>query len=171
MRTRAAALALLAACSPTGRAAPDEAARSAVADTITQKAALFAQMVNRRDAAAVMTLFADDRDMTYAENGMLYPSRDSLERAITALYGAQRELTFGWDELRVVPLASDAGVLLGRFHVLGLDLAGTTVRVDRGTWTGVFVRRNGRWVIVHAHESYPPPVVHRAPRRAAAKKR
>src|SRR2546425_679510 len=140
MRTRAAAVALLAACSPAGRAAPDEAARSAVADTITQKAALFAQMVNRRDAAAVMTLFADDRDMTYAENGMLYPSRDSLERAITARYGAQRELTFGLDERGVVPLASDAGGGAGAvvpfdqealLRALQLDLRGLRGRHER----------------------------------------
>jgi hypothetical protein len=131
-----------------------DAQRAAVADTVRQQTDAFIAAFNHMDASVFIEQTATIE--AFAESGTLYPSADSLARQVRGFVAGIRSLDVGWDQLHVTVLAPDAGVVTGTFHENVVDKAGKTTKFH-GAWSGVYQRRDGKWRIVQAHESYTNP--------------
>jgi hypothetical protein len=70
---------------------------------------------------------------------------------VTSWLATVKALTLVWDQLYVVPLAPDAGVVSGTFRET-VESADTTLRLV-GQLTGVYRRQGSRWFLVHTHEN------------------
>lgn len=168
MRRALAVLAAGAALGAACRVAPaplTDAQRAAIADTIKQQANLFFEYDRKLDAEGLMSLMTTEPDLVWGENGMLYPSRDSLAAVARGVLGNAREVDGAWEELHVLVLGPDAAAASGRFHFRLVKQDGSSMTIEQATWTGVYQRRNGRWVVVQGNEGYPPPVMTSARRR------
>lgn len=131
-----------------------DAQRAAVADTLRQETDAFIAAFNRMDPTVFVDQVANIE--SFAESGTLYPSRDSLTSQVRGFVAGIRGLDVGWEQVHVTVLAADAGVVSGTFHENVVDKAGKTTKLH-GAWTGVYQRRDGKWGIVQAHESYATP--------------
>lgn len=150
-----AAMALTAACQGNqGNQPMTDAVRSQVATEIRTAADSMIAGFNRHDASIYIDQLSDVQ--SYAENAMMYPSRDSLVSAVNGMIAATSAMSLAWTgEPTVVVVSPDAGVISGRFHETITNAAGVTQAMD-GLWTGLYQRIGGSWKVVVAHESYAP---------------
>lgn len=111
------------------------------------------QAIRRQDGRAMASHYA-------AGEGTSFTSHDVWLRghpAIAAVY-AQWDSTrnrgfFRFDDVRYQRLGPDAVLALARLRLT----VGTSTDTVRGSWTGVFTRREGRWALSHEHESFARP--------------
>lgn len=66
-------------------------------------------------------------------------------------------MEFVWEQRDVVPLSADSATLTGVFRYEATQQSGE-VLAGRNVFTAVFVRRDGRWKLIHGHESAAPPL-------------
>jgi len=115
----------------------------------------------------MLSFFAAGEDLRVAENGMIYPTRDSLAASMRAFWG-RPGLTayFTSGPQHVTVLDRDAAVYTGMITGGVRDSAGVETRMT-SAWTAVFTRTSEGWKIVAAHLSWPPaaPAAPPAPRR------
>jgi uncharacterized protein (TIGR02246 family) len=150
----AAALVVLGmACQPPAQTGMTDAQRAAVADTVRRQTDAFIAAFNHMDPNEFIAQMAINE--SFAESGRLYPSRDSVSGTVRTFVAGIRSLEVGWDQVQVTVLAPDAAVVTGTFHENFVDKAGKTTKLH-GAWSGVYQRRDGKWGIVQAHESYVP---------------
>jgi uncharacterized protein (TIGR02246 family) len=108
----------------------------------------------RLDAEGVMDIFENSADLKHAENGMIFPSFDAIAELVDRWSETASAMEYVWQERHVLPLAPDAAVLTSTFSYRTTFKSGE-VKSGHAAFTGVFVRRNGVWRIVHGHESAP----------------
>ena len=141
-------------CAPGGPATLTEAERAAVADSLQAFATVIEEGVEALDVSRFAPVFSSDADLTWAADGQLMLiSHDSLMSFYRVAYRGFREIDFTWDTLRVSVLSPDVGVLAGAGHFEVTDTAGSTSQQGVAV-TYVFVRRNGRWQLLHGHASH-----------------
>jgi uncharacterized protein (TIGR02246 family) len=135
-----------------------EAQRRAVEDTVRKLIDATNRAVALRDVGALMRLYPDTGALSSAYNGRLVTSRDSVEATARAFFQDPKISTLKTttDRVRVDVLAPDAAA----FTVIGTlgwsEPTGKTVTLPHA-WSGVFVNRGGRWVILQEHDSGPAP--------------
>ena len=155
-----AALALATGCGSADAARVTEAQRRAIADTLT-RLITNAYDFSKRDSVVprLMSVYPDSGPLVSAGGGRLITSRDSLEAVIRRFWEStgqnMRNPRWEWGEMHVDVLAPDAAVMSATYRVPHLTPQGTP-HVIGGAWTAVFVRRDGRWMIVQEHLSDLP---------------
>jgi ketosteroid isomerase-like protein len=92
-------------------------------------------------------LFFWERKMTY--------SWDQLDSTVENLIGAAAELKLRIGDFRSGG-SGDTGWFAATFHIDRATAEGKTSSSD-GRWTVIAEKRNGRWLIVHEHTSFPLP--------------
>lgn len=112
-----------------------------------------------------MSIYPDSGRVVSAASGGFTTTRDSLEQALAAFWqGAgqyMRHPTWEWDEMVVDVLARNAATVTARYRIPHWTPDGNP-HVIGGAWTSVWVRRDGRWVIVQEHLSdLPRPIAER----------
>lgn len=103
---------------------------------------------NRGDIEAFMAAYVHDDALVFTSGGAIRRGWDETLRRYRTRYadaGAMGQLTF-WD-LETTLVGSDAAVVLGRWRLEQTPEAG------QGVFSLVFVRRDGRWQILHDHTS------------------
>ena len=151
----AGAAAVVAACQP---AALSDAQRSEIADGVkAAHHALFAS-VTTRNADTVMSYFLPDDRLTWAMNGSVFPSHDSIMRTARAYFAAARSMTMTSAEPKITVLGPDAAALTTTFRESVTDTSGHTDQMTYA-WTAVYQRELGAWKVMSVHESLlaPPP--------------
>jgi len=137
-------------------AAPAQAqGRGAVAAAAAMDS--MADAIRRQDGAKMLRTYADS-GLIYSSHGMLVTSRPALD----SVYGAwdstkTRGSVMIWQDRRYEVLGPRAVLATARFRLAIGNRTGTPADTTIGTWTGVFVKRNGRWVLFHEHESFAAP--------------
>lgn len=101
------------------------------------------QAVVKRDTAALQRLYADEY-MSVDQEGMVWNKKQDIE-IDTA--GASRLSTYKFDDLKVRAYG-DVAVVTGRNRATGKVLGNAAKFEIR--FTDVFVKRDGRWQIVHS---------------------
>jgi uncharacterized protein (TIGR02246 family) len=115
---------------------------------------VFEQGIEALDVNLFAPHFSSDPELTWAGDGYLMPiSHDSLMSFYRGVYRGFRAADFTWDTLRVSVLSPDAGVVSGAAHFAVTDRTGRTVQQGVAV-TYVFVRRDGRWQLLHGHASH-----------------
>lgn len=151
--TSIAALSLLAlaACQP---AELSTSQRAAVAAQVTAVMDTAMAGINRLDPQPFLTLLEGNK--VYAENGMIFPTHDSLVAQVQSIPTMFQSVDLRWtSNPEITVLGKDAAVLTSRFAESVVDSAGTAITLT-GIWTGVLQRKDGKWAIVQAHEHIAP---------------
>ena len=151
----------LAACArPTSDTlAPAE--RAAIADTLQRMIVAAYDVTTPGDRIArMMSLYPPTGGVVSASGGRVITSRDTLEGQVRTFweYVGQnmRNPKWQWDPMHVDVLSRDAAVVTASYRIPHLTPRGMP-HVIAGALTQVFVRRNGRWVVVQEHLSEVPP--------------
>jgi len=142
-------LCLLLACAHDRGAAFTSADRDAIAGVLAAQREAW----NRGDIEGFMVGYVPTDELVFTSGaavrrGFAATQARYRERYVDA--AAMGQLTFS--ELEINALGSDAAWVLGRWELQGTPEAGS------GLFTLVFVRRAGRWLIVHDHTSAKPAV-------------
>ena len=105
-----------------------------------------------------MELFATEPDLTYVDNGRIYPSREALATAAGGFFKRIGSAGGTWESPRILVLSESSGAFTGIFRPVMADLDGKPLWTNGKIWTFVYQRRAGKWVIVQAHEvnALPP---------------
>lgn len=142
----------LAGCSSNVRLAPSAAPDAALTSIVRG----FAASVNRLDLDSQLAHFTDEADFTFAEDGHLLPPKEQLRRQHAVIYRHFRDMNVSWDTIRTTVLSKTSGVVTAAGHWIATGTNGSSYS---GTLAGtyVFVRRSGRWELVHGHASHGPP--------------
>ncbi len=132
--------------------------RAAVADTIRQQAERVIAAIASKQIDRFMELFTTDPDLTYVDNGKIYPSREALATAAGGFFKRIGSAGGTWESPRIVVLSASGGAFTGIFRPVMADLEGKPLWTNGKIWTFVYQRRAGKWVIVQAHEvnALPP---------------
>jgi hypothetical protein len=128
------------------------ASRQAVSDTIRAAADSFIGSIGNGRIDQFMARFTTDGDLTYVDNGRIYPSREALAAAAGGFFTRIGTSGGAWDDVRIIPLSPTSGTFTGIFRPAMTDTAGVPLWTDGKIWTLVYERRADKWVIVQAHE-------------------
>jgi len=159
--TIVALLALAAACQ---RGAPPltEAQRTAIADSVRQADDQLFAALNAKDVQRMMSFYVPGDDVISADAGMIYPSRDSLEKSSRAFWSSLKSVSIARDQQRIAVLAPKAVVVTETWHGTFTDSAGKSMDT-KGAYTVVWERRDDGWKILAENNSYPMPAPQPAP--------
>jgi ketosteroid isomerase-like protein len=136
---------------------PSLSAQPAVADTIRHQADQFIAAIASKQIDRFMALFTTEPDLTYVDNGRIYPSREALAAAAGGFFKRIGSASGTWESPRVLPLSSTAGAFTGILRPRMVDTDGKPLWTEGKIWTLVYQRRGGNWVIVQAHEVNAAP--------------
>ena len=132
--------------------------RAAVTDAVRQFAQDVAHDVTREGPAAWRRYFSPGPTFFMASDGQLvFSNAASAARGIDDLTRTLRSIELRWgDDLRVDPLTPDLAVMASSWSELRVAADGGRV-TDRGYFTAVAERRDGRWKFRNAHWSVAAP--------------
>ena len=135
--------------------------RAAIADTLQRMIVAANDITKPGDVVGrMMSLYAPTGGVVSASGGRVITSRDTLEGQVRTFweYVGQnmRNPKWQWDPMHVDVLSRDAAVVTASYRIPHLTPRGMP-HVIAGALTQVFVRRNGRWVVVQEHLSEVPP--------------
>lgn len=106
---------------------------------------------NRGDIPAFMQYYVRGDELTFSSGGHTERGWDATLARYQRRYPTRERMgVLRFDQLEVRPLAPDAALVLGRWHLTRPpDDVG-------GNFSLVVVRRAGRWLILHDHTSVAP---------------
>jgi len=111
--------------------------------------------VNRQDGKQMTSVYVLEDPLIFSSHDTYITRRDSLHAIYLAWDPGKSKGTFlAFQNLRYQPLGPDAYLVTGRLALAPGTPSGTAADTLRGTWTGVFERRKGRWGLAHEHESF-----------------
>lgn len=114
-----------------------------------------AQAVRRQDGRAMASHYADTGSVTFASHALWFWTKPDLAKAYGAWDSTKSRGTYlSWDEVRYERLGPDAVLALARLRLARGTPTSTAADTVRGSWTGVFTRRGGKWALSHEHESF-----------------
>lgn len=117
-----------------------------------------AQAVRKQDGRLMVSHYADTGSVTFASYAHWSWTKPDLAKAYYAWDSTKSRGTFiNWDERRFERLGPDAVLGLARLRLARGTPTGTAADTVRGSWTGVFTRRGGKWALSHEHESFTQP--------------
>ena len=116
-----------------------------------------AQAVRRQDGRAMASHYADVGSVSFASHAFWAWNKPDLSKLYFSWDSTKSKGTFiSWDERRYERLGPDAVLGLARLRLARGTPTGTAADTVKGSWTGIFTRRNGKWALSHEHESFTP---------------
>ena len=151
----------MAACARPASDTISASERAAIADTLQRMIVAANDISKPGDVVGrMMSLYAPTGGVVSASGGRVTVSRDSLEGQVRTFWQYvgtnMRDPKWQWDPMHVDVLSRDAAVVTASYRIPHLTPRGMP-HVIAGALTQVFVRRNGRWVVVQEHLSEVPP--------------
>jgi hypothetical protein len=151
----------MAACARPASDTISASERAAIADTLQRMIVAANDITKPGDVVGrMMSVYAPTGDIVSASGGRVTVSRDSVQGQVRTFweYVGQnmRDPKWQWDPMHVDVLSRDAAVVTASYRIPHLTPRGMP-HVIAGALTQVFVRRNGRWVVVQEHLSEVPP--------------
>lgn len=136
-----------------------DADRAAIADTLRNLIASAYDFSRGDVVKRLMSLYPQEGPVISAAAGRVVTSRDSLEQSIRWFWenvgSNMRDARWTWGQSHVHVLSPDAAVLTAAYRISHLTPEGRP-HIVGGAWTALFLRRDGRWVIVQEHLSDAP---------------
>jgi hypothetical protein len=164
-----AAVLALAACN---RPQPlTDAQKTALADSVDQVAArMMASFAVHATPENYLSYYVRGNDWVHAEYGMVYPTYDSLVKAVRAFWRPGTSMRGSLSDKHFTVLSRDVVVLTAMIGATMRDSAGAEMPF-REAWTAVFHRTADGWKIAADHESTAPPAATPQPSSPARKQR
>jgi len=108
---------------------------------------------NSMNPDKAIELWDSSKDMMFAENGEFFPDRDSVYNYLKEFYKTTTSMNVEWKQRAVIPLSQNSASMSGNFNAHAVFKSGEVFDIN-SKFTGVFVRKNGKWVLIHGHESF-----------------
>jgi len=129
------------------------AMKDSVTNEILELTTNWAKAHSNKDADKAIELWDNSPDLMFAENGVFFPSRDSIYSYLKSFYQSASSMDLQWKQRVVIPLSINAATMSGYFHAKAVFKTGDIFDIN-SMFTGVFVRKNNKWVMIHGHESF-----------------
>lgn len=149
------ALTALAACQP----ATTEFTEEQKAQVEAEIRALMPEFMSAWEDADVERGFGfwlESAEMGYANRGNVRFGYDQLVEAVRAGFERTASQTFDISEMRVMALAPDVAAVFMKFIHTRTNVDGETSPEDQGVSLMIWVKRDGVWKALWAHESSRP---------------
>ena len=127
--------------------------RLAIEDTIRQLARIVEEGANHLDIDASFSLFTDEPDFTFSEDGYILPPKDLLYEIMKPAYDNFSNIFMSYDTMRVAVLNETAAVFTVEGPWFAVDHSGNQMGGHLVSMF-VFARRNNRWQMIHGHTSH-----------------
>jgi hypothetical protein len=127
--------------------------KSKVSAEILELTQNWANAHNSMNADKAIELWDSSKDLMFAENGEFFPGRDSIYNYLKEFYKTTTSMNVEWKHRAVIPLSQNSATMSGNFKAHAIFKSGEVFDID-SKFTGVFVRKNGNWVLIHGHESF-----------------
>ncbi|MBN2613459.1 MAG: nuclear transport factor 2 family protein [Bacteroidales bacterium] len=106
-----------------------------------------------KDAATVSEFWLQSPDMCHVENGVYFKNFDSISFFLHNFYAHTDSMNVIWTERTILPLTNDIALMKGFFHFRAVFRSGDVFEGEPA-FTGVFVRKEGKWALLQGHESF-----------------
>jgi uncharacterized protein (TIGR02246 family) len=133
-----------------------EAEKAAVVQTVTSLTKDFVTAASRADLDATFRFFSSDADAAVLNLGTRY-TRQAIIELYRPIYASLRGQEIDIGQPVVAVLSPEAAVLSTQGRFTATYRSGAQVS-SQFAWTLVWVRRNGQWSVLHAHQSFPEPL-------------
>jgi hypothetical protein len=148
-----------------------DAERTALGDSVSQVATgMMVSLATNATADNILGYYVKGNELVHAEYGMIYPTYDSLVKAVRAMWRGGATLKGTLDQKRVTVLDRDVVVLTALINGTAKDSAGKETPFHEA-WTTVYHRTPDGWKIAADHESTAPPAPAPTPAKPARKTR
>ncbi len=110
--------------------------------------------IEKLDADRAFGYFLQDNNTRMVSQGVVHANIDSLTEVYRKVYGNLDVLDITGGEANIVVLGRDAAVVTAANHERVVPKEGEAYDLPFA-WTFVWVKRNGTWKLLHAHQSFP----------------
>lgn len=128
---------------------------AAVEEAVLAVNAEMSQAGEALDAERLFAFILDNDKGPVIQNGELMATRQAALDRVKAEMRGLTTVRYRWRKRQVTVLSPDVAVLAGEGESTATTAAGQTFTAPFAQ-TAVFVRRDGRWRVLHAHHSSPP---------------
>jgi hypothetical protein len=105
------------------------------------------------DAGKAVEFWDPSPDLMFAENGAFFPNRDSIYDYLNNTMPTLKSLDANWGKRVIIPLSYNSASMAGQFHFKMSFKTGEVVE-GNSMFTGVFIKKENTWRLVHGHESF-----------------
>ncbi len=127
--------------------------KTAITNEIMDLTTNWANAHSSMDPDKAIELWDSSTDLMFAENGEFFPNRDSIYSFLKSFYNSTISMDLQWKQRVVVPLSLNSASMAGYFHAIAKFKEGDPYEIN-SMFTGVFVRKNNKWVLIQGQESY-----------------
>jgi hypothetical protein len=106
----------------------------------------------KMDIKKVIEFWDPSPDLMFAENGVFFPNRDSIYAYFCATVPQLKSLEAKWEKRVIIPISSNAASMAGQFH-FKMIFKSDVIAEGNSMFTGVFLKKDSTWRLVHGHES------------------
>jgi ketosteroid isomerase-like protein len=132
--------------------APEE--RAAIAQTVSARFNEVAEATNTLDFTRLLALYQESDELTYVSAGRIFRTHATMAGLIDSQFRGLATADLRWIEKHVDVLARDVAVVTSTYEFEGTLETGGTIG-SAGTFTCVFVLRDGVWEIQHSSHTFP----------------
>jgi ketosteroid isomerase-like protein len=133
---------------------PEE--RDAIASRVGQLFDEIPQATNALQFGRLLSYYRDSDELTYVARGRVTRSHGAFADIMDAQFGGVVEADLRWLDIHIDVLSRDVAVSTATFEFTAILTAGDTAR-SSGTYTSIYVLRDGEWKIQYSAHSFPPP--------------
>jgi uncharacterized protein (TIGR02246 family) len=136
-----------------GQAPAPESSR-AIADTVGRLFAAIPTITNALDLEALIDLYRPSDHLTYVANGRVVRSFAAMRDLVHAQFDRLTAADLRWLETHVDVPAQDVAIATASFAFTATLDTGATA-TSSGTYTAIYVRRDGEWKIEYSAHTFP----------------
>jgi hypothetical protein len=149
------------ACSRSSGDTPSSRERAAIADSLKHLVTNAYDLSKPNAVARLMSLYPTQGPVISANSGQATTTRAALQSQIETFWryvgSNMRNPKWVWTSMHIDVLSRDAAVMTATYQIPHLN-PHNLPHVIGGAWTAVFVRRDGKWVVIQEHLSDAPPM-------------
>jgi hypothetical protein len=99
-----------------------------------------------------LAAYDSSQNFKYAANGEFFTDYHAWKNYLFGHNSTTDSLNFQWTQRDIIPLSQNSAALAGNFD-FRLKLKTGDIYKGKAVFTGVFVRKNNKWTMIHGHES------------------
>jgi hypothetical protein len=108
---------------------------------------------NQMNADKASEFWDNSSDLMFAENGEFFKDWNSIHNYLHDFYASTFLMSLSWTRREIIPLSLNSASLAGRLHIVAHYKSGESFEIN-SMFTGVFIKKNGKWVLIHGQESF-----------------
>jgi hypothetical protein len=136
-------------------AAPLFSQTGAIEKAILEVNAQMTQAAEARDIDRLFSFMLPNDHGSIAQSGFLFLTREDAQSSVKRGFTAIQKIAYRWKHQMVTVISPDTAILVADGESETTFGDGTTA-VTPFAQTVIFVRKDGAWKALHAHQSAPP---------------